>query len=1604
MAASEPLLENSAMTKESADKAQRRQYWATVWRQTWALSYKCGISFRRTWFWIVFRAFIFPVAFMWVLGYARNLFTPGAEYGVAEPAPVRTVAEAIGDRDFVYYMENGTVTPEVRELMMIVTEGVPPNQVIELDDPIQLLNICKQNLRGSSNCLGAVQWNTFNPTLGFYNYTLRADVGMFGVHVNDHNSDVERYLLPVQWGVDSAILGLDQAADAPDIVAYTSRSQAEHEQDIRVQYMRVLIQYMSPAMFIAMIGIVYHLCGVVAYERELGLSTLLESMGCTKMARHLSFFISFSGLYLPGWIIVGIAVGRTMFYNTDLGTIIIFHVLNGLANVSFALFLSQPFRQAQLSGIISTGVCVMLAIMTTVQSTMHPEDGGAAGALGFVFPPMNYVYYMQTNARFERAVMPLHLGEVPPTGVVVPAVFWLGAIVQIPFYLFMGMAAERVLYGTHSRISAAVPDAEKSLSIKHVSKIYHPFSLAGLFQPRKKLSPVIAVNDLDVSFRAGEISCLLGANGSGKTTTLEMIAGIQKPTEGVIEFGTTTSLGICPQKNVLWDELTVEEHVRVWGRVKGSPEKTLEEEVAALVVQCDLQPKRKFLSKALSGGQKRKLQLAAMFVGDSKVCCIDEVSSGLDPLSRRRIWDILLASRGERSLVLTTHFLDEADLLADHIAILARGVLKASGSPVELKEGFGNGYRVFSITPGSGREMVYEAENGAQVTQLVTKLENAGHKELRVSGPQLEDVFLKLVADSDSEIQELLDENDVLFSDDAATEKSQPPSYGAIYGSTSESSSETNSVVDEKRGLIERTKANGLDLKEGKIIGMWGQIWTMIWKRVIVARRHPLPVLGMLFLPIIVGGITMIFVRSYNGGSCNVEDNVLEQIIRDLSPRQVTRDQLHVVAGPSPVDSATAAALAAPYLEMADTYEGTGNETVMQILTYRNIVDNITLVETRDQFMEEIRANYSTVTPGGVFLDPPTVAFRANGLGVVSGPLMMTVLDNVRGQGNAVILTDYSPFQYPWIPAMGDTLQFVIYFCLAMGAYPAFAALYPTMERIQHVRALHYSNGLRVMPLWTAYLLFDAALVFVSSVVCVIIFGASNPYWYGLGYLFLIMLLYGIASVLFAFVISLIAATQLAAFALTAAFQCIYFLVYLIAYLAVNTFAPALKTDEIILKVHFTLAAVAPMPNLIKGLFLSLNLFTEMCDGEEEFSYYGNIRAFGGPILYLILQSMFYYGILLWWDSGRFRLRLNGRFAKGDLENKAAMLDEDLAAEIERVDHPECTDGLRVSHLSKRFGKFVAVEDVSFAVARGECFALLGPNGAGKSTTFNMIRGELIPSAGGVFVEDVSVNENRAHARTHLGVCPQFDAIDQMNVLETLTFYAKLRGLSGDEVKHNVQALIRAVGLSRFSRRMAAKLSGGNRRKLSLGIALMANPSVLLLDEPSSGMDAASKRVMWRTLANVAGGRSIVLTTHSMEEADALCSRAGILAKNLLAVGTSDRLRERYGDAYYLSFLCTSGVNATEEQMQSIVRWAEKRFAGHAVRVEDKMYHGQVKLAVRTTAVGGRRLRVSEIFQAIEDGKEEMGVIYYAVSQASLEQVFLRIVGDHNVVEEGYEQ
>uniref|UniRef100_A0A8C8E3S8 ABC transporter domain-containing protein n=1 Tax=Oryzias sinensis TaxID=183150 RepID=A0A8C8E3S8_9TELE len=247
-----------------------------------------------------------------------------------------------------------------------------------------------------------------------------------------------------------------------------------------------------------------------------------------------------------------------------------------------------------------------------------------------------------------------------------------------------------------------IPDNFKlmkaGVSIRNLVKIY-------------KTGKKVAVDGLSVDFYENQITSFLGHNGAGKTTTMSILTGLFPPTSGTAlinghDIRTDMDsirkyLGMCPQHNVLFDELTVEEHIYFYGRLKGLNPSELQTEMDQMIKDVGLLHKRKDLVKNLSGGMQRKLSVAIAFVGGSKIVILDEPTAGVDPFARRGIWDLLLKYKKGRTIILSTHHMDEADILGDRIAIISHGKMRCCGSSIFLKKSFGSGYYLTLVRSGT---------------------------------------------------------------------------------------------------------------------------------------------------------------------------------------------------------------------------------------------------------------------------------------------------------------------------------------------------------------------------------------------------------------------------------------------------------------------------------------------------------------------------------------------------------------------------------------------------------------------------------------------------------------------------------------------------------------------------------------------------------------------------------------------------------------------------------------------------------------------------------------------------------------------------------------
>jgi ABC-type multidrug transport system ATPase subunit len=366
--------------------------------------------------------------------------------------------------------------------------------------------------------------------------------------------------------------------------------------------------------------------------------------------------------------------------------------------------------------------------------------------------------------------------------------------------------------------------------------------------------------------------------------------------------------------------------------------------------------------------------------------------------------------------------------------------------------------------------------------------------------------------------------------------------------------------------------------------------------------------------------------------------------------------------------------------------------------------------------------------------------------------------------------------------------------------------------------------------------------------------------------------------------------------------------------------------------------------------------------------------------------------ILVWHDTSGSLRPTQGWFRRSN-NSGPTNTEEDVLKEANEASASD--DLLRVLNVSKTFGKNKVVDNVSLGVSQDTIFALLGPNGAGKTTTFNAIRGDVLPDSGDIFIAGTSVIRNPKKARFALGVCPQFTAIDsQMTVREHLLIYGELKGVpKGPVLANDIVILLKATGLATYADRLASKLSGGNQRKLSLAIALIGNPAVVLIDEFSTGIDAKMKREMWKTLRNVSVGKSVLMTTHSMEEASALATKVGILARRMLAVGTTESLSARF--ATYEVHFTTRNREDLEKAQILMSKIPGARLADDvATRFEVPIQKSE---ETETDSAEANGTSLAELFRVLSSSGD---FTEHTVEKASLESVFLKVIRENKVSEE----
>uniref|UniRef100_A0A672UVX1 P-type phospholipid transporter n=1 Tax=Strigops habroptila TaxID=2489341 RepID=A0A672UVX1_STRHB len=494
-------------------------------------------------------------------------------------------------------------------------------------------------------------------------------------------------------------------------------------------FLRVMSRSMPLFMTLAWIYSVAVIIKGIVYEKEARLKETMRIMGLDNGILWLSWFISslIPLLMSAGLLVLILKMGNLLPYS-DPSVVFVFLSIFGIVTILQCFLISTMFSRANLAaacgGIIyftlylpyvlcvawqdyvSFSLKIFASLLSPVAFgfgceyfALFEEQGVGVQWDNFFESPLEEDGFSITTSAvmmmfdtFLYGVMTWYIESVFPGQYGIPRPWYF------PFtksYWFGEKPQDREhRYPDQKGPSEVCKEEEPT----HLSLGVSIQNLVKVYRDGKK----VAVDGLTLNFYEGQITSFLGHNGAGKTTTMSILTGLFPPTSGTAFIlgkdirselsNIRQNLGVCPQHNVLFDLLTVEEHIWFYARLKGLPEKKVKEEVEQMAVDVSLPHKLKARTSKLSGGMQRKLSVALAFVGGSKVVILDEPTAGVDPYSRRGIWELLLKYRQGRTIILSTHHMDEADILGDRIAIISHGKLCCVGSSLFLKNQLGTGY------------------------------------------------------------------------------------------------------------------------------------------------------------------------------------------------------------------------------------------------------------------------------------------------------------------------------------------------------------------------------------------------------------------------------------------------------------------------------------------------------------------------------------------------------------------------------------------------------------------------------------------------------------------------------------------------------------------------------------------------------------------------------------------------------------------------------------------------------------------------------------------------------------------------------------------------
>uniref|UniRef100_A0A667YQT0 Cholesterol transporter ABCA5 n=1 Tax=Myripristis murdjan TaxID=586833 RepID=A0A667YQT0_9TELE len=1370
----------------------------------------------------------------------------------------------------------------------------------------------------------------------------------------------------------------------------------------------------------------------VAAEKEHRLKDTMSMMGLYDTAFWLSWGLLYAALVTTMSILMSIIATYTaLFPNSDFFVIFFLIFLYGISSIFFSFMLTPLFKKPKFASTVGSMLTVVFGCLSLFTVLMKDFPQPLVWLLCLLSPSafsigIAQVVYLEAQgdgAVFSTLANGPHPLYVPLLMLVLDCVLYLLLAVYLDQVLpgEFGMRRSLVYFlkpsywskrrkryvevssvyetevngtpGGDESVEPVSPEfrGKEAIRINNIRKVY-----------KERDNVVEALRGLTFDIYEGQITALLGHSGAGKSTLMNILCGICPPTDGsatiygspVAEIADGAEMkqlvGICPQFNIIFDVLTVEEHLRIFAAIKGILPADIDAEVTKVLKDLDLEKIMTAQAKNLSGGQKRKLSVGIAILGDPKILLLDEPTAGMDPCSRHQVWSLLKSRRAGRVTVLSTHYMDEADILADRKAVISQGQLKCVGSSLYLKIKCGVGYHL--------RMSVSEGCEADKITSLVkqhvpkAKLSRQQEAELTFTLPfESMDTFPGLFSELDCRPDlgiinygvSMTTLEDVFLRLEAEAEVDQAD-YSVFNQEQVEDEYDASPSEDTDQRLLTFS-----DSKPDAVVGhaLWRQQFsTIAWLHMLNMRRERKAFVYTLALFLVF--VAAVLVLSLATGNIQIHSPdrqflPIYLLKRNQAPRKYATSLL------------------------------------VQNSSGSDISDFIHNLESQDIKVEMMKQmDYMAAAPHSAAINVTgsskgfrySVAF--NSTTVHSLPMAVNILSNalLRGlNGTGQIRTWTKPFDYQIPDATSYALVYIEAIILGMLAagMPAYFAMDHTRDREINCRSTLRISGMVPSAYWCGQAAVDIPFYYlILSCMTTILFSFHTGNLLTSSNLTAVLCIvgFGPAMILFTYVVSFGFArvqSNRDFFSVVSMMVCVVS-ASLVQLSFVND-NPGLTRN-----LHNALCFFNPLYPLMG----CLNCITKVRTTGNQYSPYLQCIL----LLFLLRWLEIHYGgRTMKTDqfcriSSKAKPKVERNMEEGLNEDEDVQMEKARVREALNCQSCEEKPVVVVSNLKKQYKgrregfslskrRKVATKNISFCVRKGtftscivrkkftcEVLGLLGPNGAGKSTIMHMLSGDTDPTAGQIMMGDYSTEFHPVDSPLeHVGYCPQVNPLwPRITLQEHLEIYAAIKGLRGQDVPGIIKRVVNALELKDHLNKQAKSLSAGLKRKLCFALSMIGNPQIVLLDEPSTGMDPKSKQRMWRAIRAAFKNRQrgAVLTTHYMEEAEAVCDRVAIMVSGQLrCIGSIQHLKGKYGRGYSLEVKLREEL--TGLQQVALLHKEILRIFPHAARQESFATLMVYKIPMEDVK------SLAKSFSQLESAKQTFNFEEYNFSQSTLEQVFM---------------